>query len=59
MMILPENIIPKPRAIPATGKYRTTLVNQGKKMNSKVGNQGNREKNRRLKQMDKKIYRCY
>lgn len=42
------------RKAPAlTGKYRVTLENCGKKFKSKVGTQGNREKNRRLNQLNK------
>jgi ribosomal protein S25 len=51
-MILPPNFLFKtPKAIPATGKYRENLENCGKKQASKVGEQGNKEKSRRIQQL--------
>jgi hypothetical protein len=50
-----KGLLSKTKGPHQTGKYRVTLDNCGKKMKSKVGTVGDREKNRRLKQMANKV----
>jgi hypothetical protein len=52
-----KGLLSKTKGPHQTGKYRVTLDNCGKKMKSKVGTVGDREKNRRLKQIANRIFK--